>query len=195
VVDLSIVLLAGGEATRLRGKLFLDVGGIAMVARVHRNLSGRYPTYLACDALGAPDLRRILDAPIIVDRWMRRGPLSGILSAMDEIATHWVFVAPGDAPFLDASFVDRLAAYTVEEVEAIVPRRAVGGRSMIEPLVAIYSRSAFLREGLPLFAAGVGSPRPVIERLRTRYVDVHDELPFINVNTPQEYERICAMLP
>jgi molybdopterin-guanine dinucleotide biosynthesis protein A len=191
---LGIALLAGGEATRLPGKLSLDAGGLPMLARVYRNLRGAYPIYLSCNVPLDAETAKYVAARLITDRWPRRGPLAGILSVMASVPERWVAVVAGDLPFIGLDIVEQLARERAENLDAIVCRHTVGGLSAIEPLVAVYAREAFLREGMQLFAAGHGSPRPVIERLRTIYVDVDDEVRFANVNTPGDYERIRELL-
>jgi molybdopterin-guanine dinucleotide biosynthesis protein A len=194
VSSLAVAILAGGEATRLPGKLALDAGGLPMLARVYRNVSGPYPTYLSCNAPLGEELAQHIAAPLIADRWSRRGPLAGMLSVMTAIVEPWLFVVAGDLPFIDRTIVERLARERSAEVDAIVCRHGAGDQNAIEPLVAIYAREAFLREGLPLLAAGHGSPRPVIEQLRTVYVDLDDDVWFTNVNTRGDYERIRQLL-
>ena len=68
------------------------------------------------------------------------------------------------------------------------------GAPQIEPLAALYLRSAFVREGLPLLSGGNGSMHGAIERLNTRFVDVEEENVFANVNTPDDYAAIREIL-
>jgi molybdopterin-guanine dinucleotide biosynthesis protein A len=191
---LSVIVLAGGEATRLPGKLALDAGNVPMLVRVVRNVSpGRATTLSVKGALPA-ELARHIDAPTVVDRWPLRGPLSGLLSTMSEVRTPFVFAVAGDAPFVDAAFIDRLEAELQPGDEALVPFRTRDGKRELEPLAAIYAREAFLREGLPLLLAGNGALRGVIERLRARYIAIDDERVFTNVNTPADYDAVRGVL-
>ena len=43
----AVVILAGGEATRLPGKLALDVGDVPLLVRVYRNVSPERETWLS----------------------------------------------------------------------------------------------------------------------------------------------------
>ena len=191
---LSIVVLAGGEATRLPGKLALDAGDVPMLARVFRNVSPGRVTTLSCKAALPYELDRYIDAPVVVDRWPLRGPLSGLLSTMSELLAPWVFAVAGDAPFVDAAFIDRLEALLQPGDEAVVPYRTVDGTRRIEPLAAIYAREAFLREGLPVLLSGAGALRAVIDRLNARFVEIDDERIFANVNTPADYDAVRKVL-
>jgi molybdopterin-guanine dinucleotide biosynthesis protein A len=190
----TVVILAGGEATRLPGKLFLETGDVPLLVRVYRNVSPGRPAVLSCKGTLPGEVDALIDAPAVVDRWPLRGPLSGLLSTMSEVATPWVFAVAGDAPFVDAAFIDGLERRIEPGDEAVVPRHARDGRAQIEPLAAFYAREAFLREGLPVLLGGNGALRAVIDRLRTRYVDVLDERVFANVNTAADYADVRRVL-
>jgi molybdenum cofactor guanylyltransferase len=189
----GVLILAGGEATRLPGKLGLQVGDVPMLVRVYRNVSPGRETWISTKGALPPELDQRIVAPMVVDRWPLRGPLSGLISTMSEMRTEWVFAVAGDAPLVDAAFVDELEKHITPEVEAIVPQHVDSPRR-IEPLAALYRREAFVREGLPVLLGGDGALRLVIDRLRTTFVPVSDELAFTNVNTPQDYAAIREAL-
>lgn len=189
----AVCILAGGEATRLPGKLALDVGQVPMLVRVYRNVSPGRPTWLSTKGPLGPELAAHVDAPQVVDRWPLRGPLSGLLSTFSEIRAEWVFAVAGDAPFVDAGFIDRLEASIAPQYEAVVPIHD-DERRRIEPLAALYRREAFLREGLPVLLGGVGTLRMVIDRLATRFVPVRDARVFENVNTPADYAKLREVI-
>jgi molybdopterin-guanine dinucleotide biosynthesis protein A len=191
--DVAVCILAGGEATRLPGKLALEVGELPMLARVYRNVSPGRATWLSTKGPLAPELAAHIDAPQVVDRWPLRGPLSGLLSTFSEIRAEWVFAVAGDAPFVDAAFIDSLEMSIAPQYEAIVPMHD-DERRRIEPLAALYRREAFLREGLPVLLGGDGALRLVIDRLRTRFVPVREERVFENVNTPDDYAKLREVL-
>jgi molybdopterin-guanine dinucleotide biosynthesis protein A len=198
--DIGVCILAGGEATRLPGKLFLDAGDVPMLVRVYRNVSPGRQTWISTKGALPAEIDAALNVPMVVDRWSRRGPLSGLLSTMSEMRTEWVFACAGDAPFVDAAFVDRLAGHIAPgadgaaALEAVLPAHDEMGRR-IEPLAALYRREAFLREGLPVLLGGEGALRLVIDRLRTKFVPVpEDERALANVNTPQDYAALRPAL-
>jgi molybdopterin-guanine dinucleotide biosynthesis protein A len=188
---IDVLILAGGEATRLPGKLQIAAGDVPMIVRVYRNVSGNRETVISCNATFAPEIDAALPCPMVVDRWPRRGPLAGMLSAMEAMRSHVIFVVAGDAPFVTSAFIDRLASQWRPGDEAVVPRH--GG--LVEPLTALYERTAFLRAGIPLLLAGIGGPRPVLAALAVNYVDIEDdERVFTNVNTLADYAAIHEVL-
>jgi molybdopterin-guanine dinucleotide biosynthesis protein A len=190
----TVIVLAGGEATRLPGKLYFDAGDLPLLVRVLRNAGAGRPALISCKAALPYEIALLVDAPAVVDRWPMRGPLSGLLSSIGEARTPWVFACAGDAPFVDAALIDMLEARIESGDEAVVPRRIRDGQTQIEPLAALYLAAAFLREGLPVLTGGNGALRMVIDRLKTRYVDVDDEKLFTNVNTPDDYAAIREVL-
>jgi molybdopterin-guanine dinucleotide biosynthesis protein A len=186
---IGVCILAGGEATRLPGKLALAVGDVPMLVRVYRNVSPGRQTWLSTKGPLPPEITTQIDAPQVVDRWRLRGPLSGLVSTMSEMTTPWVFAVAGDAPFVTSAFIDELAAHVRDDLDAIVPQNE-GERKGIEPLAALYRREAFVREGLAVIERGEGALRLVIDRLRAAFVGVRDARIFTNVNTPQDYAAL-----
>ncbi len=184
--SLAVCLLAGGEATRFPGKLESDAGGVPLLIRVYDNVRSIAPvTVSAKDGFGA-ELDAALGCPIVVDRWPRRGPLGGLLSALSAMGAERVFVVAGDLPFVDGRVCGRLEREWRRDTEAAVPVHGTCEDARMEVLCALYDRSAFLREAYPIFTNGSGSVRAVVERLRVARVSFSDERYFANVNTAQD---------
>jgi len=190
----GVIVLAGGEATRLPGKLTMRIGDFPLLVRVFRNVSAGRETMISCNGALPFETGALIDAPVVVDRWPLRGPLSGLLSTMSALRTPWVFAVAGDAPFIDAGLIAALEACIEPGAEAIVPRHNRDGETRIEPLAALYARDAFLREGMQLLMSGSGSLHAVVERLQTRYLDLADGRIFANVNTKADYDALAQVL-
>jgi molybdenum cofactor guanylyltransferase len=188
--DAGVLILAGGEASRLPGKLALPAGELPLLARVARNVSAGRETWLSLKSSLPRELDALLPFPAVVDRWPRRGPLGGMLSTLAAMRSDWVFAVAGDAPGIDADFLDELAAARRPGDEAIVPVHDVAGREQVEPLAALYHRLAFLREGTRVLRAGRRGPLFVLEHLQTRRYAVRDDGRFANVNTPEDYAAL-----
>jgi len=188
------LILGGGEATRLPGKLELAAGELPMLARVYRNVGAGRETWLAGKGTYSPALDALLPVPIAIDRWSLRGPLAGLVTTMAQMRARWVFAVAGDAPFVEAPFIEALAAERRPGDEALVPVHERDGKRQLEPLAALYDRLAFLREGLPVLRSGRGALRLVLDRMKTRFVEVADARIFTNVNTPEDYGSLRAEL-
>jgi molybdopterin-guanine dinucleotide biosynthesis protein A len=191
--DIGVLILGGGEASRLPGKLELAAGELPMLARVYRNVA-RSETWIAGKGSFPQALDALVTAPFAIDRWSLRGPLAGLLTTMARMRARWVFALAGDAPLVEAHFIDELAAYREPGDEAIVPVHEREGKTQLEPLAALYDRLAFLREGFPVLRSGGGALRKVLDRMRTRLVPIDDPRIFTNVNTPADYTALRALL-
>ena len=176
---LGICILAGGEASRLPHKLEREVGGKPLLARVYENLSGPYPIYVSGKSTFAPELDALLDCPVIIDRWNRRGPLAGLLSVFSEVLHERLFVCAADAPFVDLRVVQTLADAWQPGDEAVIA----------QPLLAIYKRDVFLQAGLPVLQRGSGAVKDVAGRLRTRAITLPPRS-MININTEADLRSI-----
>jgi molybdopterin-guanine dinucleotide biosynthesis protein A len=193
-VRAGVAILAGGEATRLPGKLELPAGDLPLVLRVLRNVKAERETVIACKGTFSPALDARLDVPLVIDRWTRRGPLGGLLSALGVLHAERVFALAGDAPYVDGALLERLEAAWTPGDEAVVPVRRAGGAEQLEPLCALYDRQAVLREGFAVLRSEGGSLHALIRRLRTRFLPLDDALVFDNVNTATHYAELRANL-
>jgi molybdopterin-guanine dinucleotide biosynthesis protein A len=196
-ISVGIAIVAGGRATRLPGKVTARAGAVPMIVRVLNNVrAASREIVVASSAELAPELRALVDVRVVIDREPGRGPVAGLLAAFETMHASPIFALAADAPFVDAAFVQRLAAHWMRGDEALVPTHAgADGRPQIEPLAALYDRDAFVRVGPEILRTGRGAARRVVEALRTRYVEVDDDpLRFTNVNTPDDYAALLEQL-
>jgi molybdopterin-guanine dinucleotide biosynthesis protein A len=185
VADAAIVILAGGEATRLPGKLERPIEGEPMLLRVYRRARATaWPVYVAAKGSFSSGIDAQLDCPILIDRWPRGGPLTALVSACGSIPHPRIFALAADEPNVDAALLETLATAWQPGDEAVVPEH--DGR--VEPLVALYERATLLREGFPLCVRGDAAMHALVERARMRRVRV-DPAYFANVNTPADFRR------
>ena len=172
-----------------REKLSLEVGGLALIARVRNALSASCQEVLV---VGGEDfcldrVRRVSD-----ERTGRQGPLAGIEAGLAASKHDHVFVAAGDMPFLSPGLV----CFLLERlgrggVLAMIPHH--GGRS--HPLCGAYARSLLPRVSAALdrgaravneFLEGTEGVEYVDEELR-RWGE--PDLLLMNVNSPRDLER------
>ena len=181
----AIVVLAGGRATRLPGKLERSIAGEPMLERVCNNVVAiGVPVYLAGSRQFTPALGERLNLPMLHDRTPGAGPLRALLSAAGALACERLFVLAGDEVRAGAQLYRLLDAAWREGDEAAIPRH--GAR--IEPLAAIYERIALLREAARLAERGNEAMHALVAAMNARFVDVGDDH-FANVNTERDAER------
>jgi molybdopterin-guanine dinucleotide biosynthesis protein A len=186
VVELAAVLLAGGEARRFPGKLEYPIDGHPMLARTYERIrDSAWPVYIAGRGSFAPALDQVLDAPLLIDRRLGGGPLQAFIDACAAIRAARIFAIAADQPRLDATVLRLLAQQWRAGDEAVVPQH--GGE--IEPLAALYSRRAMLRESLELRRRGATAMRDAIARLATRFVPCESTF-FHNVNRAEDLASV-----
>ena len=180
--DVAVVILAGGDATRLPGKLELDAGGGPLLLRVYRNVAPIGPVYVSANRTFPAALDESLRCPIVIDRSPGHGPLSGLISTFAHVRQARVFVVAGDAPFAGERTAEDLLAVWEAGIDAVVPVDAEG---RLQPLCAVYDRAAFLAAASDLVARS-GGVAAAVERLRTKRIRLSDERAFANVNTASD---------
>jgi molybdopterin-guanine dinucleotide biosynthesis protein A len=187
------VLLAGGLATRLPGKLTMPVGGEPMLVRVYRRLTSLGRTcIISSRAPLEAALASSIAAPVVVDEYEDAGPLGGLVSAATRVRTPLFFAAAGDLPNIEAAFVDELEreydrlVSAGDTPEAIVPTWPDGKR---EPLAALYDAGAFARAGRRALESGRRRVTAALDDMRVAAFAVmpEDEARLANVNTPDDY--------
>jgi hypothetical protein len=99
----SVIVLAGGRAKRLPGKLQAEIGGTTLLARVVDNLKPLgAEIVLSVDAGFDRSIARGLGVRIVSDTTPERGPAAALATAIEAVATTYFFAVPGDAPFVDS---------------------------------------------------------------------------------------------
>ena len=127
----------------------------------------------------------------------RRGSIVGLLSALKNASNEWVAVMACDMPFISGEFFERLISFIREDVDAVVPVQPDG---RLQPLCALYRREACLPVVEEMHKTGEWKLQNLFAKVRTWSVDF-DELRdldnsglfFMNVNTPEEYEKAKAL--
>ena len=179
---LSAAILAGGRATRFGGvnKGTLVVGSTAIVDRL---LEALHDVAHDIFVVGRDDPAwTSRGLRVIADEKPGSGPLGGIYTALAHSPSDRTLVVACDMPFVSAPLLRRLAA--VDEADVVIPRHARG----YEPLCAIYSRACAddIRERL---TRGINEASRLPAGVRVTELDVDDDVMFVNVNTPHDYER------
>jgi len=193
-------ILAGGRARRLGGaaKALLEVHGRAILDRqldVLRPRFARICAVLAADADerdASPFAARAL--AIARDASPGRGPLAGLVAALDWAGGAPLFAVACDMPFIEGLAVDLVVA-TARDRGADIALPRLAGRA--EPLFACYSRACSAVAGRELAASRLAlHSLPDAARVAGLTVEEIDEpslriadpnlRSFFNVNAPTD---------
>jgi molybdopterin-guanine dinucleotide biosynthesis protein A len=186
--DVSAALLLGGASSRMgRDKARIERDGVALATRTARLLADHFEDVLLVG--GEPPA----DAPgrRLPDPEGPRSALRGLVGALAAARGSRVLVVATDLPLLGPELLLALVAWP--EADVVLPR--LDGR--FEPLCALWSREAALREARARLAAGRLALHELVAALRhealegpdLRAVDP-DGVMLANANTPEDWARI-----
>lgn len=182
----AILVLAGGRASRFPGKLEALLDGEPLVLRAFRTARATgWPVYISAQGPFPGEIDRCLDCPILIDRQPWGGPLRALHSACETIEHERIFALAADLPLVDTPLLERIADAWLPGDAAVVPRH----HGRLEPLVALYARSAVVQESFTFFGEPRASMHDLIERIGARFLDV-DAKYFANVNTPEDLQAL-----
>ncbi|MCA1564805.1 MAG: molybdenum cofactor guanylyltransferase [Acidobacteria bacterium] len=194
--DAEGFILAGGASSRMGvDKARLTLGGRTFTQRIVAALGA---ITRGCSVVSARPGSVELNLPVVEDVYRDCGALGGLHAALSACRAPWAAVVSCDLPFVTGELFARLRDLRTEDADAVVPRQPDGRP---QPLCALYSPARCLELAARLLREGERRPRVLLQAARTRWVapaelaDLPDaELFFLNVNTPEDYERARTKL-
>lgn len=186
------VVLAGGRSQRMgQDKALLDLSGQPLAIHVAERLAGQCNTVIlnsnSDGAALAPS-----GFPVIADSFSDyRGPLAGILAALDWMAEHrpeiqWLASVAVDTPFFPQDFVAKLHRVQAQGGAQLVMARSGERHHPVNALWSVALRAELrktltendnLKVGLWMRERGAGFAPWDIEPFD----------PFLNINTPEDF--------
>lgn len=182
-------------------KALLPLGGQPLVLRTAACLA---PLVSSVTLVGAPERYAGLGLPVLADREADKGPLAGIVTALETSPHDWNTILACDLPYLEGRFVEFLLGEAVgSSVDAVIPhvegRWPRQGRGW-QPLCAVYHRKA-----LPVFERilATGNPKIMLafDELQVRRVSEEEMERFAfpprmlkNMNTREDYQEARRLL-
>ena len=197
---MTVVVLAGGHATRLPGKLARLVGSEnePLIVRVIRQLgaTGR-PCVISLREPLQSELGDLIQAPVVMDRYQDAGPLGGLASATAQVQTPLTFAAAGDLANIEATAIDELVEqYESARVaglgpDAVVPRHSDG---QLEPLAALYDTKVLHKLAVHALESGNRRVTDALLGMRVVYYEIAPDRAVLyhNVNTAADLRGVIA---
>ena len=197
IEDCTALILAGGESRRMgRDKAALVLDGKTLLEHVTMTMQSVFPKVI----VSVKELRKEVEVPQVCDEKDAGGPMAGMISAMSQADTPWVFAVACDMPFVVRGMVEQLATFRFDskvgnsqlDIQAVVPM--IGGYP--QPLAAFYAMNTLvaLRESA---ASDDKSFRGALDKLKVRYVGeaelrVSDPQlrSFFDLDTPQDWAQV-----
>jgi molybdopterin-guanine dinucleotide biosynthesis protein A len=179
LAEASAAILAGGKSSRMgQDKSLLPVRGKPLIRRIYEQLASRFDEILV--STNEPEKHAFLGTRTVADRVPGKGPLMGIVSAVEAARHERVFVTACDIPVIDLDTVARMLVLA-EDFDCVIPLSSVGH----EPLFAVYRKST-LPAMHDVLKAGERRISAVFPRVRTRFYDLGRAPWYRNLNTRED---------
>jgi len=170
-------------------KLALSIGETTLLESIVSKFSKVFENvYLSvADKSMYPDV----DIPKVIDTFHGVGPMSGLHAALSSLNVDSVFLLAADLPFASPAVAVRLIALCGDK-DACVIRNPDG---TLEPLFGYY-RKALLSRCEAALSRGDYKMTTLLPESSTRFVspdelgDLWDDNLIVNINYPEDYERI-----
>ncbi|RPI63860.1 MAG: molybdenum cofactor guanylyltransferase [Ignavibacteriales bacterium] len=192
--DITGIILCGGKSSRMKtNKALLKLGNKTIIEiildEMKKVLSDVVLSANECDDFA------FLNIPIVKDIQLNRGPLSGIYSALKNSKTSKNFIVTCDLPLIDSKSIEYFSKLVFEKEIVIpivngIPQRLFGlyNKSVIEKIEEIFRLSEIDK-------SVKGSvydlhQRVEVESIVIDHLQFYNDNMFLNMNTPDDYEKI-----
>jgi len=190
MLPLPLVIVAGGKSSRMgEDKALLPFGAFATLTQFQlSHMNGHFSSlHVSCKTRDKFDFEAsfIEDSP----RFMQSSPLVALFSILEYFQTP-VCVLSVDTPFVTPSVFETLFhTKNAPQYEAIIARSPFGSHQ----LCGIYAPSL-----LPKIAHMLENNEHkigyLLQNAHTLFVDFGDDVPFLNLNHPSDYEHAKGLL-
>ena len=190
--DITAVILAGGLSSRMgEDKALLHWRERPFIAHIVDCLQARVET-IAINT-NAPAAFAQFGVPLIGDPYAeRRGPLAGVLAALEYSATALTLIVPCDNPLLSPQLIERLSSEFSQNDIDLAYARVGGDRYYLYALLR-----SDLREHLRAHLSGGGrAVRHWYATLKIREIDFSDQPHnFRNINCAADLAELASIAP
>jgi molybdopterin-guanine dinucleotide biosynthesis protein A len=167
----------------------LEIEGISIIKRQLEILRPIFDKIII--VTNSPQAYQDLDAALVSDIILGKGPLGGIYSALKQSDTLYNFIVASDMPCLNSLLI-RYMSSKISGYDAVVPES--GGR--LEPLHAFYAKACLSvienqlkNDNLKIIDF---FPQVRVKKIGKEELSQFDpkQLSFVNINTLKDYEKV-----
>jgi molybdopterin-guanine dinucleotide biosynthesis protein A len=190
---MNALILAGGENKRfpmLKG--FLEIDGKRIIESNIDVLERIFDKVII--STNNPEHYFYLGRPMVGDTMSDRGPMTGILSALNIPEISEIFVTACDMPFISGELICSIVDQWDTKWDAVIPVF----EKMPQPLLGIYSKH-IAQNMEKNIKSGTRSLRKFLECIQVLYISEKDVRSrdregksFININTPEDAESVIG---
>jgi molybdopterin-guanine dinucleotide biosynthesis protein A len=182
IESLNAVIFAGGKSSRMgEDKALLPFAQFNTLSEFQYS---RLSKLFKSVSISAKEHKFDFDCLVIEDMYQEHSPLVGIISIFETLQVEEVFILSVDAPFVENDTIEKILSYNKKGLDVIVAQSPSG----VQPLCGLYKKSILplARQQLKNNNHKLGD---LLRLAHTCYVKFDEDLPFTNLNHPQEYQE------
>ena len=182
IESLDAVIFAGGKSSRMgEDKALLPFGRYSTLTEFQYS---RLSKLFNRVTISAKENKFDFDCVVIEDIYKEHSPLVGIISIFETLQVAEVFILSVDAPFVERDTIEKILSCKENDPDAVVAQSPSG----VQPLCGLYKKSIlpFARQQLEKNNHRLGD---LLRLANTEYVKFEEDLPFTNLNHPEEYQE------
>jgi len=190
MINIPCVIFAGGKSSRMgEDKSLLPFGGFNTLTHYQLSkLSKLFKTvYISSKDKNKFDFEANYIEDIKTDSTY--APTVGFISIFQELECDKFFAISVDSPFINESVIKKLIQNDLENSDATIAKTKFG----IQPLCGIYHRS-LESKFLEMLESDNHKLGYLLKLSNTTFVDFEDEVAFLNLNNPSEYQESLELL-
>lgn len=179
---LNAVIFAGGKSSRMgEDKALLSFAGYSTLAEFQYSRLSKLFKHVA---ISAKENKFDFDCVVIEDIYEEHSPLVGIISIFETLQVEEVYILSVDAPFVESDTIEKILSCKENGSDAVVAQSPSG----VQPLCGLYKKSIlpFAQQQLEKNNHKLGD---LLRLANTEYVKFEGDLPFTNLNHPEEYQE------
>ena len=180
------IILSGGKSSRMnyQDKAWLPYEGKPLIHHAIKRISSEVSQILVSTNNADPRYDKLPYTCIPDLNTNFEGPLAGILSCSDHVASPLVLIIPNDTPNVPKNLKSLLLPH-LKGSDAVVPSH----NGVCQPLF-ILAKTSILSSIAPYLSAGSRSVKGWLQHLSIAQVDFVSQEPFKNINTPEQLRKI-----
>ena len=182
IKSLDAVIFAGGKSSRMgEDKALLPFGEYSTLTEFQYS---RLSKLFKRVTISAKENKFDFDCVVIEDIYKEHSPLVGIISIFETLQVEEVFILSVDAPFVENDTIEKILNCKKNDPDAVVAQSPSG----VQPLCGLYRKSIlpFAQQQLEKNNHRLGD---LLRLAKTEYVKFEVDLPFTNLNHPEEYQE------
>jgi len=184
----TAILFAGGKSSRMmQDKSLMPFGGYKTLSEYQYR---RLQKFFKKVYISTKEEKFDFGPSLILDQYSQNSPLVGLISAFEMIPEEAFFVLSVDAPFVSQTIIERLYEAGRESTYDAIIAQSPGG---VQPLCGIYRRS-IVPSAKSFIAKEDHKLTNLLKASKSHYVKFDEELPFQNLNHPQDYKAALEII-